>query len=451
MKLQLFLCLAATSAAAQRVCVLPFEGPKATAVRSQVVSALCDSADCVPTSSATKGGKMDWKKAKKEAVVEYVGGKVLKKGKQLELSVYTKPGKPTVKKVFPLVKGALSGKSLNAAVDLLKASVKGSASASKPSADDAEAGEEDPDAKPKAAVVTAPPEPKQPETRVDKRPAVTETESPSSTRNNRDDDDSDDRSDNVKKASGSQKRRPFLVFDIGNDLLNRQFTYRNLTTNNLREYAVTLYSLPGIKAQFYPFALGTPQGALAGLGIEGALHFMPFLTTTDPTDATVKYQTQSARVDAGLTFRIVPTDAIDFGIAPFVGIRLQNYLVGFNANKDRVLGLPNVFETGLRAGLALDVNLADGAFSVFGKGAFIPLLGFGEIGRAPYFPNRNGYGLDFELGLGVRIFGPASIRASFLYTRYRLTFTDIPENAVYFANGAADQYLGGNISLRLQF
>ncbi len=414
-----------------------------------MVSELCASADCVPTTGATTRGKMDWKKAKKEALAAYVGGKLLKKGKQLEVSVYTKAGKPTAKKVFPLVKGQLSAKNLTAALDMVKGSTKGSSSAAKGGGDDVEqdAGDDDPDAKPKAPTVTAPSEPKAVEAKTGPTPreadrTVTRKEVSS---------DDDSSSDAAPVAKSSKNRRPFLVIDLGNDVLNRQFKYRALGTNNLREYEVRLFSLPGVKLQLFPFALAEQQGALAGLGLEAAASFMPFLSTSDPADVNVRYQTQAARGDAGLLFRIAPFDGVDLGFTPFVGLRFQNFLVGFNANQDRVQGLPNVFFTGLRAGLGIDVNIADGAFSIFGKGAYIPLLGFGEIGRAPYFPNRNGYGLEGEVGLGVRIIGPASIRASFLITRYRLTFTDIPDTAVYYAAGASDQYLGGNIALRLQF
>src|SRR5688572_19926229 len=112
--------LTATSSAAQRVSFPSFTGPKAAAVRKQIVSSACDTAECVPATKTTTSGKPDWKKAKRESVQFFVTGSVVKKGKSLDLFVFSKAGAPKARKSFPLEKnGTLSGKNLQAVMDLL--------------------------------------------------------------------------------------------------------------------------------------------------------------------------------------------------------------------------------------------------------------------------------------------------------------------------------------------
>src|ERR1700712_3832095 len=61
--------LAGQSAFAQRIAIAPFSGPGAGAVRDQLVSTLCDQAECVSEKKVTTAaGQADWKKAKKEKV-----------------------------------------------------------------------------------------------------------------------------------------------------------------------------------------------------------------------------------------------------------------------------------------------------------------------------------------------------------------------------------------------
>ena len=60
--------LLAPHAFAQKIAIVTFTGPGANAVRNQVVSELCDRAVCVAQAKVSTGGKVDWKKVKKEKV-----------------------------------------------------------------------------------------------------------------------------------------------------------------------------------------------------------------------------------------------------------------------------------------------------------------------------------------------------------------------------------------------
>ena len=114
--------LTATPAAAQRVSFPSFTGPGAAATRNQLVSSVCDTAECISAAKTTTKGKPDWKKAKKESVHFFVTGSVVKRGKALtlDLFVFNKAGGPRAKKSFPLERGGtLSSRNLQSAMDLL--------------------------------------------------------------------------------------------------------------------------------------------------------------------------------------------------------------------------------------------------------------------------------------------------------------------------------------------
>src|SRR5580765_127415 len=104
MKLALGVCLSllACSAFAQKLAIADFKGPNADAVRRQLVNGLCDSMACVAEDKASKNGKPDWKKAKKNHVEFVITGLVKGKGGKhtLELQLY-QSGKRVIDKDVP--------------------------------------------------------------------------------------------------------------------------------------------------------------------------------------------------------------------------------------------------------------------------------------------------------------------------------------------------------------
>ncbi|MEW5739436.1 MAG: hypothetical protein AB1938_10945, partial [Myxococcota bacterium] len=111
----------ASPALAERISFTDFSGPGAAGVRNQLVTAVCDTADCIAPSKTTTRGKPDWKKAKKAQVQFIITGAVAKKARSVELQIFDKQGAPRARKSWPLEKnGTLSAKNLQAAIDLMR-------------------------------------------------------------------------------------------------------------------------------------------------------------------------------------------------------------------------------------------------------------------------------------------------------------------------------------------
>lgn len=429
-----FVVLCATSAVAQRVSFPSFTGPSAAGVRNQIVGAVCDTADCVPATKTTTGNKPDWKKAKKESVQFFVSGAVTKRGKalSLDLFVYNKAGAPKAKKNFPLDKnGALSPKSLQGAMDLLTGAF-GSRSAPTP--------------EPKEDPVTTPPVKENPKStpRNTEPPPPTRTEKPKPAP----EPEPEARGETEPSEKKGKYKPPFLVIDLGLEVLNRKLEYSQVATSNLRRYDLNVYPQAAVGAEFYPLAL-VRDDLLSGLGVEFGVAFAPWLQSR-LASITDSFPTSTMRIDAGLRFNIVPIKSFPLAITPYVGVRTQSFVVSPLADGRRIDGLPNIAFVGLRAGLAIDLPVVPKWLNIFGRFGIVPVFSSGEIISPAFFPNGSAFGLEANAGVGVHIVPVLQVRASFEFARYGLTFNAQPTDT-YVAAGASDTYLGGKIGLRLSF
>lgn len=419
--------LAAAPAFAQRIGVVPFSGPNAATVRNQLVTAICDTADCVNTGKVTTGNKPDWKKAKKEALQFFVTGSIAKKGKaaSLTLEVLSKPGPAKMKKAFALDADGLSAKNLQLAIDALKGAFAG-ASAPEPEPVDTTPAVTTPTktdstkSSGTTATTTPPPPPRDPAPEPEPTPAPTTT----------------------------ARRIPFIAIEGGVDLLNRSFSWVQPVTN-LRKYNLPIFPLGHAKLEFYPLALGR-QDILGGIGLEGAVSFAPWLRSRRETVMDDVYPTSTMRIDAGLAWRIMPVKTLNLSLIPLVGVRYYSFAVAPNSSGARLDLLPNLAFVGLRAGAGFEVGLVNDLIFLFGRFTVVPVFSSGEIISSAFFPNGSNFGLDGNVGFGVGVLKMLQIRAAFDFTRYGLTFKTEPTDA-FVAQGAIDQYVGGTISLRFQY
>ncbi len=429
----MLVAFSASTAAAQRVSFPSFTGPGAPSVRNQVVGSVCDTADCVAATKVTTSGKPDWKKAKKESVQFFVTGAVAKRGKALtlELFVFNKAGAPKARKSFPLDKnGTLSPKSLQSVMDLLGTTF-GQRGAPEPTPP---IDEDKPPAKePTRTTRTADPPPSRAERKPEPRPEPEQRGEPEAP--------PDAKEKNPNKP-------PFLVLDVGAEILNRRLEYSQVATSNLRRYDLALYGQLALGAEFYPLAL-VRDDLLAGLGLEASIAFAPWLQSR-LASIPEAFPTSTTRIDAGLRFSIAPIKTYALRIAPYIGVRSHSFTVGALPDGRRLDGLPNISLVGLRAGLAIELPIVPRWLTLFGRFGVIPVFGSGEIISPAFFPNGSAFGLEGNAGLGVNLVSFLQIRAGFDFARYGFTFTTQPTDP-YVAAGATDTYLGGKASLRLAF
>lgn len=412
--------LVATSSLAQRLSFQDFPGA-GSAARDQLVGKLCEQAECIAPAKVTKGNKPDLKKAKKEGVGFIVSGAVSKKGKSLDLTVVAvgKTLAVKLKKSFALDQGSLSESTLKDAAAALR-EVMGIAEPPEPKP----APKPEPKPEPAPTPAASASEPKSQPT-----PAATATA--------------------AEPAPSSGKKKPiFLAIELGSDIVNRHFDYVNQKSDNVRKYDLLAFPMPMVKLEFNPLAL-MRDDLLAGLGIDGAFGFAPFLKSR-PESGSVVFPTSAMRVDGGLHWRIKPVPTFGLGIIPFVGIRLQSFTVAAASTGEKLDGLPNLSFFGLRAGLGLEVPIIPDLIILIGRFAVLPVFSSGEIISSAYFPKGSNFGLEAGGGLAVQVVPFLQLRVSFEYLNYGLTFKP-QDGDTYVADGAADRYLGGNAALRLQF
>jgi hypothetical protein len=423
------LCLVTTAAFAQRVAIPPFSGPKAAVSRTQLVTALCDAADCVPAAKVTSKGKPDWKKANSELVTLFVTGKVSKKGKSLsvELALLSKGGSPKKKSFALETSGKLSAKSLRSATEFLNVERPASPDSVGPPLEES----------PSPELQTRVPEPA-PSKPAPKTAAVKPTRDSIEVVN----------LPPVRESQGAGGKPKFLLIDVGADIVTRKLSYAGIETQNLRRYDLPPVGQPSFGLKFYPLALIT-DGVISGLGLEGQMAFATWVKSVVDQSPAASYETSLFRVDAGLRFDLVPVKSFPLTISPYAGLRWQAFTLAASA-QGPLLGLPNVSYLGLHAGLGLEVPIIVGRLSAFGRVGIIPVFQSGDIVSASYFPKGSNFGFDINGGLAVTVIPLVQIRASFQYTQYSLTFQTAPGDT-YIAKSASDVYLGGNIGLRFSF
>jgi hypothetical protein len=432
MLLVLLVGVVAADAQAQRVSILPFTGPNGVAVRNQLVTAVCDTAECVTPTKVTTGVKPDWKKAKKEAVAFIVQGTVGKK--TLDLVVSNATGVKT-KKTYPLQADGLAAKTLASALEQLKSSFDAGGAAADP-------GPATPPVEPKKT-----PPPPEPVARTS--PGTGAGTAPHHVADPDGAGAEQQPEEAPEPAVGGPRRHHGLTLGLGVDLLNRQLSYVQQATNNLRAYQLSpVFPLPVISLEFSPLA-SSRQGLLAGLGLEASFAINPALKSHRAT-STVSYPTSTMRLDAAVRWRLMPLAGYALALTPAIGVRVQSFKVGAASDGTTLDGLPGINDVGLRAGLGVELPLVTDRLTFVGHFSVLPVFSGGELLSAAYFAHGSAMGLEGNAGFEVRLTGGLSARATFEFTQVSYTFKTETTDT-YQATGAVDRYLGGNVSLRYGF
>lgn len=417
-------------AAGSKVSVMPFSGPRAAALRGQVVEALCKEFDCLPQTKVVVKGKPDWKRAKKEGLGAVVTGHVVKVKKKLrvEVSVLTGAGKPAWKKTLPVgAGGKLEASGLAGLRSAVEAHVRR---------------EEVPLVAPLARKEEPPPAPAEPEPPLPSRTpsapepvAVREPEPAPPTP--------------VEEIGETTPRfPPTFVAQVGTELFSRTFDYQGLTTDNLRTYRAPLVIAPRLRLELYPLAR-VVRGVAGGLGVEGD-YFMALGLKSRRKGADVAYPTTLTRLDVAARLRLMPFGVDSASVTPLLGLRLTDFKLGAASDGSVLSGIPAVSYQAGRVGLGVDVPLLDGKLAVGGEAAVLLVMKSGEILSTAYFPSGQASGLEVALGAGFRVVPSFEVRAEGRLTRTQLSFKTAPEDT-YVASGATDQNLGGGLSLRYRY
>lgn len=416
----------ASPALAERISFADFSGAGASAVRNQLVSAVCDTADCVAAAKTTTRGRPDWKKAKKAAVNFVITGSVGKKrkSKTFELQVFDSSGASKARRSFPLEKnGTLSAKNLQAAIELMQGAFGGG----KPEPTPVKPPPEPTPAKPEPArpePVAAKPEPSKPQ------PAAPEPEP-------------------ARPPKKKSKDAPmFLAVEVGASVLGRNLDYVQAATPNLRRYSIFPFPQIDARVEFYPLAL-VRDDALAGLGVDLSVGLAPYLKSRRQSSPD-SYPTSTMRILGGVRYRWMPFDAYRAVFIPMLGVSVRSFSLGAAADGTSLDGLPNVSFVGLRAGLGVELPILKDLLGFFGHFCVVPVFSSGQLVSSAFFPNGSTFGLEANAGLSLKILSFLSLRVAFELEQYASSFKTEPTD-MFVAAGSVDRYLGGSAAVRLEF
>lgn len=415
-------------ALAERISFADFSGPGASSVRNQLITAVCDTADCVAAAKTTTRGRPDWKKAKKMAVGFIVTGAVSKKrrGKTIELQVLDKAGPAKARRTFPLEKnGSLSAKNLQAAIELMQGAF-------------GAGGKPEPAPTKPSEPVAVKPEPSKPEPVATKVAPEPEPSKPEPAR-----------PEPTKPSKKKGKEGPlFLAVEVGASVLGRSLDYVQAATPNLRRYSIFPFPQIDARVEFYPMAL-VRDDALAGLGVDLSVGLAPYLKSRRQSTAE-SYPTSTMRIMGGVRYRWMPFDSYKAAFIPMLGVSVRSFSLGTASDGTSLDGLPNVNFVGLRAGLGLELPILKDLLGFFGRFCVVPVFSSGQLVSSAFFPNGSTFGLEANAGLSLKLVSFLSLRVAFELEQYASSFKTEATDT-YVAAGSVDRYLGGSAAVRLEF
>jgi hypothetical protein len=239
------------------------------------------------------------------------------------------------------------------------------------------------------------------------------------------------------KADG----RWILAGELGLFVTQRKLTYSGVTpsTGTLLGFDASSIMGPAVRVELFPAARGG-SNLLGGLGLIGAYETSIGLKTLAPTGE--ERSTTCTRLQLGAAWRS-PALGERVVLIPSLSYRALRVTVS-----PPIDGLPNTDLSGVK--IALDAELALGGRVVLLAGAgWVKWLTARELidGSPPYFPSQGAWALEAELGVGVRIWGPISLRLVGDYSSTTYTLRADPGGA-YQATGAEDRLLGARAVVR---
>lgn len=249
-------------------------------------------------------------------------------------------------------------------------------------------------------------------------------------------------SDRADEAQSTASSLPALRLGLGFRGFGRSLSWSGDPDQTLARYSLGFAPSVALDAAWYPGAHFT-SGVAANLGVAFAGDIA--VGVASKQDAS-RFGTRSNRFRISGAFRQPLGDV--FAIEAAAGYSTQSFSIDPVAANDGTPrpNIPSVTYNGVRG--ALGIRLAKlGPIGVDVMGGFTFLVGLGELGTDAYFKRAKGIAVDATAGVSYELMPNLHARAGIDWTRYFLTLNP-EEGARFVAPAAADQYLGGQVSLQ---
>jgi hypothetical protein len=399
--------LAASGAAraAPRISIGPVLGDAKRLIPTQLAEALCGTLECVLWREVSSRGAPDLRKARAREVKGILVGRVVRGGggRTVALSLLSGQPRPVNGWTFPLTR---SGRLAESDLSRLEAEVRAFVQPTRPSAL-APARPAPPVARPARAATRAAPAPE---------PAP---------------------------LAAEPSARGVFAAEAGGFLRRRTLEYGGVGPMRARLYGFDANSISGPRLGAELFALArTGPAALRGLGLFGSWETSVSLTTAVPSGE--RRDTRYTAYEVGVAWRAPPLGSLRVVLAPALAWR------GYSLTVEPTLaGLPDAKLRGVAAGVGVEGRI--GRAVVLARGGYVRWLDAKGLieGNPPFFPGGSAAALEAEVGLGLRLQGPLSVRVVGAYSLTRYTLAADP-TGTYAATRADDRIIGARAVGRLE-
>jgi len=412
----LLMVAAPALATGPRLTIGPVQGDPKLVIPTQLAEQLCGTWDCVLWKEVSTRQQPDLAKARRLGVGGILTGAVAgaSGARKLSLSLLTTSTRPARTWSFPLTAaGRLPGSATRQLDQDLEALLRPPAPARPAEPAAAAAAASPPAATPSPAV--APPPPAAP------APAP------------------------AARSAAPAEPRWLVAAELGLFVSQRTLSYSGVSasTGTLLGFDAGGLAGPALSLEVQPLAR-SGSAALGGLGLRLGLAMSVGLETESLTGE--RLPTQFTRLEVGARWRAPPISGLALVLIPEVAWVSQKLTVD-----PAIPGLPNSDLSGVRVGLSAEARVARRLTILAGLG-WVKWLTAKELidGDPAYFPGSGASGLEAEIGAGVAIWGPLSVRLLGTYASTRYTLDPDP-TGTYAATGAEDRYLGMRAVLRGEF
>jgi hypothetical protein len=414
----LLMAAAPALAAAPRLTIGPVQGDPKLVIPTQLAEQLCGTWDCVLWKEVSTRQQPDLAKAGRLGVRGILTGAVTGAAgaRKLNLSLLTTSTRPARTWSFPLTAAGKLPGSATRQLDLdLSALLRPPASVAPT-----------PVRPPEPAVVAATPPPA-----AAVAPTAVGPPPPAAAP--------------AARSAAPAERRWLVAAELGVFASQRQLSYSGVSasTGTLLGFDAGGLAGPSLSLEIQPLAR-SGSAALGGLGLRLGLAMSIGLETESLTGE--KLPTQFTRLEVGARWRAPPISGLALVLIPEVAWVSQKLTVD-----PAIPGLPDSDLSGVRVGLSAEARVASRVTILAGLG-WVKWTTAKELidGDPAYFPGSGASALEAEVGAGVGIWGPLSVRVLGTYASTRYTLDPDP-TGTYAATGAEDRYLGMRAVLRGEF
>jgi len=191
-----------------------------------------------------------------------------------------------------------------------------------------------------------------------------------------------------------------------------------LTQAQIPPRVITTAGAARVDGELYPFALGNPSGALAGLGLAGAYDKTFGLSIKIPNQP-VQAPIDQAHYAVGVRYRfgVGESSAIAIG----VDYMRRHYIADRSGLMAAVLDAPDVDYTAIVPGIAARVPVSP-AITIFGVFDGMLLLDTGPIQKTTSYGPSTVYGLDVVGGVDLALAKQIGLRIALEYSQINFSF-----------------------------